>query len=487
MAAQATDQRPIVGAERMEPYLPLLEGKMDAGQRPTVGAERMEPYLPLLEGKKATDQRPTVGAERMEPYLPLLEGKTAADQRPTVGAERMELYLPLLEGKKATDQRPTVGAERMELYLPLLEGKKATDQRPTVGAERMELYLPLLEGKKVGLVVNATAQVRATHLVDTLVHLGVSIGRIFTPEHGFSTQAEAGAEVSDHTYRQIPVRSLYGAEKKPSLSDISELDLLVFDLQDVGARFYTYSSTLHYVMEAVAEADRPLIVLDRPNPNGDYVDGPICLPEQRSFVGMHPLPIVHGLTVGELATMINGEAWLKKGLRAQLKVILIQNWTHRQPYVPPIKPSPNLPTYQSVRLYPSLCLFEGTVMSIGRGTETPFEVIGYPDSSMGAFSFVPRAVSAATRPKHMNLRCYGRSLREVEPPRRLMLEPLLYFYNQFKEKDSFFLSYFEKLAGTPELRKQIEAGYTASAIRASWQPALNQYKQLRSVYLLYPD
>ena len=364
---------------------------------------------------------------------------------------------------------------------------QTTDRGPVMGAERMELYLPLLEGKQVGLVVNASARVGASHLVDTLLHLGVSIRRIFTPEHGFTTQAEAGAVVRDHIYRQIPIRSLYGAHKKPSPEDLSDLDVIVFDLQDVGARFYTYSSTLHYVMEATSESDQLLIILDRPNPNGDYVDGPICTPKQRSFVGMHPLPIVHGLTLGELAGMINEEGWLGGHLRAQLKVILVQNWTHQQSYVLPTKPSPNLPTHQSVRLYPSLCLFEGTVMSIGRGTEMPFEVIGYPDPSLGSFSFMPISLGAATRPKHINKRCYGKSLREEVVPRRLMLEPLLYFYEQLKDKEHFFLPYFEKLAGTAQLRKQIEAGYTTSEIRASWQPQLNQYKQLRSIYLLYPD
>ena len=356
-----------------------------------------------------------------------------------------------------------------------------------VGAERLEAYLPLLEAQRIGLVVNASARVGQLHLVDTLLRLGQGIERIFTPEHGYSAETEAGAHVDDQPQARIPIRSLYGKYRKPPMEDLVNLDLLIFDLQDVGARFYTYASTLHYVMEAAAEAGILLLLLDRPNPNGDYVDGPVRVANQKSFVGMHPIPIVHGLSLGELARMINGEGWLAGNKKCRLKVVKVVGWTHQQTYHLPLSPSPNLPTQQAVRLYPSLCLFEGTKMSIGRGTQMPFEVIGYPDSTMGSFSFVPISVPAATRPKHMHLRCYGRSMRELMPPRQLLLEPILYFYARFKEKDSFFLPYFDRLAGTSELREQIQAGYSESEIRASWQTDLQTYRQMRKRYLLYPD
>ena len=356
-----------------------------------------------------------------------------------------------------------------------------------VGAERLSNYLPKLEGKRIGLVVNASSFVERTHLVDTLQRLGLQIERIFTPEHGYRGKAEAGASVPDEIISSIPVRSLYGEHRKPPTSDLTDIDLLIFDLQDVGARFYTYSSTLHYVMEAAVEVDLPLLLLDRPNPNGNYIDGPILKSSYRSFVGMHPIPIVHGLTLGELALMINGEGWLTNGIKCRLEIMPVSNWTHSTPYRLPVRPSPNLSTYQAVRLYPSLCLFEGTVVSIGRGTSFPFEVVGYPDSTFGDFSFVPRSVSSASSPKHMNRRCYGVSLREYQIPQKLILSPLLYFYQQFPEKKSFFLPYFDKLAGTLTLRKQIENGYSEEQIRKSWQTDLQSYKKMREVYLLYPE
>ena len=356
-----------------------------------------------------------------------------------------------------------------------------------VGAELLPRYYSYLEGKRLGLVVNASSIVDRRHLVDTLQILGLEIRHIFTPEHGFRTEAEAGAHVPDHITSSVPVRSLYGKHRKPPPEDLVDLDLLVFDIQDVGARFYTYASTLHYVMEAAAEADVPLLLLDRPNPNADYIDGPLRLSTYRSFVGMHPIPIVHGLTLGELAQMINGEGWLVGGIKCELEVIPVRGWTHRIPYRLPVRPSPNLPTQQAVRLYPSLCLFEGTVMSIGRGTSFPFEVVGYPDSTFGEFSFVPRSVPAASSPKYMDRRCYGISLRKGQLPRRLVLDPLLHFYKLFEKKEDFFLPYFDKLAGTSILRKQIEAGYSEAQIRKSWEADLQAYRQMREAYLLYPD
>lgn len=360
------------------------------------------------------------------------------------------------------------------------------------GAERMELYLPIIEGKRIALVVNQTSMVGQTHLLDTLLSLGMDVKKVFAPEHGFRGDADAGAVVKSaiDTKTGIPLVSIYGRNKKPSAEQLADVDMVIFDIQDVGARFYTYISTMHYVMEACAEDEKRLLILDRPNPN-DYVEGPVLKdPKFRSFVGMHPIPVLHGCTVGELARMINGEAWLTDGMQCEFDVIPIAGWQHGDTYNLPIKPSPNLPTDRAIRLYPSLCLFEGTDVSVGRGTRYPFEVVGYPDTRFGSFSFVPQSiVGMDVNPLQKGKRCYGLDLREDSMTEGLDLAILLYFYEKSEMKDSFFTkaSFFDKLAGTDNLRKQIIAGCTKENIQASWQRDLDIYKSIRAKYLLYSD
>jgi uncharacterized protein YbbC (DUF1343 family) len=355
------------------------------------------------------------------------------------------------------------------------------------GAEQLELYLPQLKGKRVGLVVNQTSVVGQTHLVDTLLSRGVKVAVIFAPEHGFRGEADAGAHVKDakDIRTGLPIISLYGKNKKPSAAQVKDLDILVFDIQDVGTRFYTYISTMHYVMEAAAENNKPVLVLDRPNPNGHYIDGPVLEMEHKSFVGMHPLPIVHGLTVGELAEMINGEKWLEGQRQADLTVVPVANYTHNTGYILPVKPSPNLPNQQAIILYPSLCLFEGTNVSVGRGTPTPFQVIGSPYYTNKGFSFTPVSTAGATEPPYKGKTCYGLDLTDPSKAQPFTLAYLLEMYQNSTQKDKFFNNFFEKLAGTS--REQIIAGKTEAEIRASWEPALANYRNLRKQYLLYPD
>ena len=353
----------------------------------------------------------------------------------------------------------------------------------------MDLYLPKLQGKRVGLVVNQTSVVGQTHLVDTLLSRGVTINTIFAPEHGFRGEADAGAHIKDakDSKTGLPIISLYGKNKKPLPEQIKNLDVLLFDIQDVGTRFYTYISTMHYVMEAAAENGKEVLVLDRPNPNGHYVDGPVLEMDQQSFVGMHPIPIVHGLTVGELAKMINGEKWLEGQRQANLTVIPMANYDHDMPYDLPVKPSPNLPNAQAIALYPSICFFEGTDVSVGRGTPTPFQVIGSPYYQKKDFSFTPVSTPGATNPPHKDVKCYGKDLTKVEVADKVDLAYLLDMYQHSSNKDKFFNNFFEKLAGTTKLRQQVIAGKTEAEIRASWEPALSNYKTLRKKYLLYPD
>ncbi|WP_439881922.1 exo-beta-N-acetylmuramidase NamZ family protein [Pontibacter sp. MBLB2868] len=366
----------------------------------------------------------------------------------------------------------------------------ATTAKPIrMGAERMDLYLPKLKGKRVGMVVNQTSLVGQTHLVDTLLSRGVNIVTIFAPEHGFRGEADAGAHVKDakDTRTGLPIISLYGNNKKPQPEQIKDLDVLVFDIQDVGTRFYTYISTMHYVMEAAAENNKEVLILDRPNPNGDYVDGPVLEKEHKSFVGMHPIPIVHGLTVGELAQMINGQKWLEGQRQAKITVIPMANYTHETPYVLPVRPSPNLPNEQAIQLYPSICFFEGTTVSVGRGTPTPFQVIGSPYYKIKDFSFTPVSTPGATNPPHKGEVCYGLDLTHVAVPAKVDLTYLLEMYQNSTEKDKFFNNFFEKLAGTSKLREQLKAGMSEAEIRASWEPQLSEYKKMRKQYLLYPD
>lgn len=360
------------------------------------------------------------------------------------------------------------------------------------GADQTEKYFPLLKGKNIALVVNQTSIICKTHLVDTLISANYSIKKVFAPEHGFRGTADAGEHVKNHidTKTGLPIISLYGNNKKPTKEQLLNIDLMIFDIQDVGVRFYTYISTMHYVMEACAEYKIPFIILDRPNPNGFYVDGPVLQPKFQSFVGLHPIPIVHGLTVGELAQMINKEKWLEKEQPCELTIIPCQNYSHKSNYSLPVKPSPNLPNDLSIALYPSLCLFEPTEVSIGRGTPFPFQVVGTPDSKqIGKFSFTPKSITGMSKhPKHENKICYGIDFRK-ESPKNFNLETLLLFYKNSQNKSKFFTnpSFFNLLAGNDVLIEQIKRGDSYEQIKRSWEPQLKEYLILRSKYLLYPD
>jgi len=358
-----------------------------------------------------------------------------------------------------------------------------------LGAEQLTDIAQRLKGKRVGLVVNNTALVGKTHLADTLQSSGVNLVKIFGPEHGFRGDAADGELVKDSIDQKtgVLVVSLYGKNKKATPAQLKDVDVLVFDIQDVGARFYTYISTLHYVMEACAENGKKLIVLDRPNPNASYVDGPILQPELKSFVGMHPIPITHGMTIGEYALMINGEGWLEGGVRCELEIVKMKNWKHDDEYSLPVKPSPNLPNDQAVRLYPSICLFEGTNISLGRGTQMPFLVLGSPELKDMPFTFTPIPIKGMSlEPPLKNKLCYGMDLREVNVERKVDLKYVLTFYKMYPDKEHFFTKYFDTLAGTTELKQQIKDGLTEDQIRVSWQAGLTEFKTKRSKYLLYP-
>ncbi|MCB0793965.1 MAG: DUF1343 domain-containing protein [Flavobacteriales bacterium] len=363
-----------------------------------------------------------------------------------------------------------------------------------VGAERTAEYLPLLKDKRVAVVTNQTGTIGRTHLVDSLLSLGVQVTKVFAPEHGFRGDRDAGEHVKDGVDQRsgLPVVSLYGNNKKPSPEQLPGVQVVVFDIQDVGVRFYTYLSTLHLVMEACAEAGIPLVVLDRPNPNGFFVDGPVLDMGHRSFVGMHPIPLVHGMTLGELAGMINGEKWLAGGVRCELTVIPCAGYDHRMAYVLPIKPSPNLPNMSAVYLYPSLGLFEGTVVSVGRGTDKPFQCIGHPGAKVGSYAFSPRPMPGAKDPPYKGDVCTGLDLSEYgdfhsKLMPRLSLHWLIGFYAQYPSKERFFNAFFDKLAGGPTLREQVQAGWDEERIRLSWRPGLQAFMQLRQRYLLYDD
>jgi uncharacterized protein YbbC (DUF1343 family) len=362
-------------------------------------------------------------------------------------------------------------------------------------------HLDELTDKKIGIVANQSSLVEDEHLVDRLLAEDINITRILSPEHGFRGEAEAGALIEDSRDPKtgIQVISIYGSHKKPTTEDLKDIDLMLFDLQDVGARFYTYISTLTYVMEACAENNIPVMVLDRPNPNAFYVDGPVLEPEFSSFVGMHPIPIVYGMTIGEYGLMVNGEGWLKDNAACSLKVIKLENYTHNLIFELPGRPSPNLPNWQSVFLYPSLCLFEGTVMSVGRGTDYPFQIYGHPDFAHGSFVFKPESrPGASLHPKFEDTPCYGQNLmgyaKAVMDIKKnpsltqlagINLSWLINSYDLLKDKHNFFNDYFEKLAGTGELRKQIEAGKSESEIKESWKQGIEDFKIVRKKYLLY--
>ncbi len=363
-----------------------------------------------------------------------------------------------------------------------------TDKEIQPGAYQLHAYLSLLDDKNVAIVGNQTSEINRVHLVDTLLSLGVNITKVFAPEHGFRGQASAGEHVADSKDKKtgLPIISLYGKHKKPTDEDLEDVDILVFDIQDVGARFYTYLSTLHYVMEAAAENNLPVIVLDRPNPNGDYIDGPVLEKDFSSFVGLHPVPVVYGMTIGEYARMIKGEKWLKNGIQPDLLVIPNKNYAHNKKYILPVKPSPNLPNQQAIRLYPSLCLFEGTDISIGRGTDFPFQVYGSPSLPPSDFSFVPQPNAASKWPKHQGKKCYGKDLRKINPPKELYLEWLIDTYNKYPVKEKYFNKFFNRLAGNSSLQKQIKEGLTAGEIKKTWQEELTKFKKIRKKYLLYP-
>ncbi|WP_105254833.1 exo-beta-N-acetylmuramidase NamZ family protein [Pseudoalteromonas sp. T1lg75] len=367
---------------------------------------------------------------------------------------------------------------------------QADQQDIQVGASRFEHYLPLLKGKRVGLVVNQTSIVGDTHLVDALLAKQVKITTIFAPEHGFRGDQDAGAHIDSgiDTKTGLPIVSIYGKNKQPSAEAMSQVDVVLFDIQDVGVRFYTYISSMHYMMQASAAAKAEFIVLDRPNPNIAYIDGPILEPEFRSFVGMHPIPVLHGMTVGELAQMIVGENWLEDGISPALTVIPVANYARDRSYSLPIKPSPNLPNDQAIGLYPSLCFFEATPVSIGRGTDFPFQVLGHDKVALGEFTFSPRSITgAASNPKLKDKIAKGLDLRQ-SPVRGLDLGWLISAHNKFKQQNTEFFtsaSFMDKLAGTDELRKAIEAGKSEAEIKQTWRAGLEEFKAKRAKYLLY--
>ena len=367
----------------------------------------------------------------------------------------------------------------------------AQTEKILIGAEQTELYLKDIQTKKIAVVANQTSRIRSgnkyIHLIDTLISMNINVKKVFAPEHGFRGIADAGEKVSDgiDIKTGLPIITLYGDNRKPSKKDLEDIDIVIFDIQDVGARFYTYISTMHMVMESVAENNKKIYVLDRPNPNGHYIDGPILDMKFKSFVGMHPVPIVHGMTVGEFAIMINEEGWLKKGIKSDLKVIPLKNYDRKIIYDLPIKPSPNLPNKQSINLYPSLCFFEQTDISVGRGTNMQFQIFGNPNWDNKLFSFTPKSMSGAKFPKHQNTKCYGFDLSDQGILSRINLEWLIFAYNNSKDKLSFFKKGFVRLAGNNILQKQIENGKTANQIRAGWKKGIKKFKNMRKNYLLY--
>ena len=380
------------------------------------------------------------------------------------------------------------------LFGLLLASLSAPAQdRIETGAEQTGRYLPLLQGRRVGIMTNHTGTVGRTHLVDTLRSLGVDIRVVFAPEHGFRGQADAGESVASYRDRKtgINVVSVYGSTKRPPDSIMQRLDVLLFDIQDVGLRYYTYLSSMHYLMEACAANGKQLIVLDRPNPNGFYVDGPVLEAKHRSFVGMHPIPVVHGMTLGELARMIDGEGWLRDGLRCKLTVIPCRGYTHRSRYRLPTAPSPNLPNMRAVYLYPSLCFFEGTPVSLGRGTDFPFQAYGHPELQ-GDFSFTPRSNAGAKNPPLKDKLCHGVDLRTSPSDERIWerevdLGYVIDCYRQLNLGEKFFTPMFDRLTGTDYVRQMILQGAGADRIKASWADDVERFKQTRKPYLLYEE
>lgn len=359
----------------------------------------------------------------------------------------------------------------------------------SVGADNFIGFYKILKSKKVGIVTNQTGILsNNAHLVDFLVAKNVNITKIFAPEHGFRGTADAGELIVDgkDVKTNLPIVSLYGDNKKPKAEQLDDIEVMIFDIQDVGARFYTYISTLHYVMEACAENNIPLLVLDRPNPNGNIIDGPVLEAEFSSFVGMHPIPVLHGMTIGEYAQMINGEKWLKNGVQCDLQVVACSAYKRDSFYSLTIKPSPNLPNDQAINLYASLCFFEGTNVSVGRGTDLQFQIFGSPFLPNDNFCFIPKPNFGAKNPLYNGIDCFGENLSNISKVERLELKWLLKAYEETKDKSKFFNSFFTKLAGTKKLQQQIESGMSAAEIRASWETNLIEFKTMRKKYLIYP-
>jgi uncharacterized protein YbbC (DUF1343 family) len=388
--------------------------------------------------------------------------------------------------QKAKNQKKT--HSKVEKRIEYSDSNIESIEKFKPGADNFSVYLPLLKGKRIGVLTNQSAILYDfTNLVDFLIEKKVNIKKIFAPEHGFRGTADAGEHIIDGKDAKtgLPIVSLYGDNKKPKLEQLAGIDILVFDLQDVGARFYTYISSLHYAMEACAENKIQLIVLDRPNPNISIIDGPVLENEFTSFVGMHPIPLLHGMTIGEYAQMINGEKWLKNGKQCNLKVVPCMNYTRKTPYSLRVKPSPNLPNDQAINLYASLCLFEGTNVSVGRGTETQFQIYGSPFLPKSSFSFTPIPNFGAKEPAYKNEVCYGENLTKVEKVKQLELKWLIKSYQTTSDKSKFFNPFFTKLAGTKKLQEQIEAGISEDDIRKSWAKGIADFKKMRSPYLIY--
>jgi uncharacterized protein YbbC (DUF1343 family) len=443
---------------------------------------------------------------------------------------RVFLALLLITCYSITSGQPIAPTQAIASSQPTSPAQQQTPSHILTGAEQLSHYLPLLKGQSVAVFANQTSIVGKSHLVDTLLKKGIHIAKIFAPEHGFRGEADAGQHLNSQTDPKtgIPIISLYGSKLKPSAADLADVDIMLFDIQDVGVRFYTYISSLQKYIESAIENNRPLIILDRPNPNGFYVDGPILDPAFKSFVGMQPVPVVYGMTLGEYAKMLVGEQWLDQPLDGDLNTIhaindaakridsLIQsmrkrpinigtndfrlivipcaNYTHKSRYVLPVKPSPNLPNMQAIYLYPSLCYFEGTAVSLGRGTDKPFQQFGHPSFPKDGYHFTPQRVPGATNPPLLNQLCYGYDLSKIdvakETGNQLSLKWLLLAYHSFPDKDSFFLNgggFFNKLAGSASLQQQLKAGKTEAEIRKSWEPGLSNFKKIRKKYLLYPD
>jgi uncharacterized protein YbbC (DUF1343 family) len=370
-----------------------------------------------------------------------------------------------------------------------------TNKPIIVGAANFQKYIHLLRDKRLGVVANqgsvlVNSKGDLTHLIDTLIELKINIKKVFSPEHGFRGTADAGEIINDENDAKtgLPIVSLYGKNIKPTEKQLEEIDVLLFDLQDVGVRFYTYISTLYYIMQAASENDIPVIVLDRPNPNAHYIDGPVLNKKHKSFVGMHPVPVVYGMTIGEYAQMIKGENWLETNKVCQLNVIPIQNYNHRFKYNLPVKPSPNLPNAKAINLYPSLCFFEGANISCGRGTDLQFQIFGAPElpHSMYQYTFTPKPNAGAKNPVFQDKMCFGLDLTQNEYLDHLNLKWLIEAYKNYPEKELFFNDFFNKLAGNEMLKNQIIKGVSVKEIRKSWQKDLDEFKIIRSKYLLYP-